>query len=188
MKPDGTPHYTLPAIHDPSTGSYISDSFAIAVYLDATYPSAPLILPHGTQGLQASFDSAFAPEVKGLWPIVYPIIVSNMNESSANYLKANNSTTAGEPIPDAEVLLAKTEQDLWKVHGWYENASRSSGDKGPFLMGEVVSWADFVVCAQFLGWRTILGPGTKEWKYMEKWNAGKWGALVENLGKYQGVH
>jgi glutathione S-transferase len=39
--PDGSALYTLPAIHDSSTGVYIADSTAIAEYLEKTYPSFP---------------------------------------------------------------------------------------------------------------------------------------------------
>ena len=194
-KPDGTPFYTLLAIYDPSTGSYISDSFAIAAYLDATYPSTPSVFPHGTQGLQASFESAFTPQVRDLWPAMYKHIFAYLNDSSANYMGSRQvpgkGLTVMELIPSVEevkIIRAKTEEDLWKVHGWYQNAGRSVGDPGPFMMGEIISWTDFVVCAHFLSWRTILGVDSKEWKEMEKWNTSRWGALVKSLEKYQGVH
>jgi glutathione S-transferase len=53
---NGKPEYTLPAIHDPNTGTFVSDSFRIAQYLDKTYPDRPLI-PEGTAGLQSAFDA-----------------------------------------------------------------------------------------------------------------------------------
>ena len=190
-KPDGTPYYTLPAIHDPSTGSYISDSFAIAIYLDATYPSTPPILPHGTQGLQASFESAFRQQVQGVWSTMWRSVLSYLNESSANHLGSRRmgEKTTRDFILSAEeekIIREKAKEDLGKVHEWFSSASRSR-NPGPFLMGSVVSWADFVVCSHFLCWKTILGADSKEWKDIEKWNEGQWAALLDNLEKYQGV-
>jgi len=56
---DGSDRYTIPAIHDPSTGVYISDSVLIAEYLDKTYPYTPQVFPHHTHALHAAFTAAF---------------------------------------------------------------------------------------------------------------------------------
>jgi glutathione S-transferase len=53
-RPDGSPHYTLPAIRDQETGRAVTDSFAIAQYLDEKYPARPVI-PSGTESLQTAF-------------------------------------------------------------------------------------------------------------------------------------
>ncbi|TFK22709.1 hypothetical protein FA15DRAFT_688229 [Coprinopsis marcescibilis] len=45
VKPDGSPSYTLPAIHDSKTNATVSDSFKIARYLDETYPDTPAFFP-----------------------------------------------------------------------------------------------------------------------------------------------
>ena len=50
--PDGSPKYTVPAIYDPSTKTAVSDSVAIAQYLDATYPDTPRVIPEGTEAFQ----------------------------------------------------------------------------------------------------------------------------------------
>ncbi|EEB92162.1 hypothetical protein MPER_09371 [Moniliophthora perniciosa FA553] len=59
-KPDGSPWYTLPVIHDPNTGETISDSFVIMEYLEKTYPSSPekALIPPGTTALQKAFIDA----------------------------------------------------------------------------------------------------------------------------------
>ncbi|KAF7350496.1 Glutathione S-transferase-like protein ustS [Mycena venus] len=60
-KPDGSPNWTLPMIHDLSTGAIVADSTKIAAYLDATYPDMPRLMPPGTFGLFRSFESAVLP-------------------------------------------------------------------------------------------------------------------------------
>jgi glutathione S-transferase len=58
--PDGTPRYTLPTIYDPNTGRTVSDSVAIAKYLDEQYPERRLF-PDGTEHAQEEFaNSAIA--------------------------------------------------------------------------------------------------------------------------------
>ncbi|KAF8878319.1 hypothetical protein BD779DRAFT_1554828 [Infundibulicybe gibba] len=44
-KATGEPHYTLPVIFDPKTKRAISDSAAIAEYLDEQYPETPKLFP-----------------------------------------------------------------------------------------------------------------------------------------------
>ncbi|THU86510.1 hypothetical protein K435DRAFT_868230 [Dendrothele bispora CBS 962.96] len=49
-KSDGkTPHYTLPAIYDPATKTGLTESLAIAKYLDEKYPDKPILMPKGTE-------------------------------------------------------------------------------------------------------------------------------------------
>src|SRR6266446_9283461 len=52
---DGSDRYTVPAIHDPSTGASIADSVLIAEYLEKTYPDTPKVFPNNTPALQVAF-------------------------------------------------------------------------------------------------------------------------------------
>ena len=58
-KPDGSPTWTVPAIYDPKTKTGITESFAIAEYLDKTYPDTPLLIPPGTRTLQKAWIPTF---------------------------------------------------------------------------------------------------------------------------------
>ncbi|KAJ7726430.1 hypothetical protein DFH07DRAFT_758123, partial [Mycena maculata] len=69
-KPDGSPHFTAPVIHDPSyhynshiigATIYISDSTKIAAYLHATYLDRSLLMPAGTIGRHRAFEDAVQP-------------------------------------------------------------------------------------------------------------------------------
>jgi hypothetical protein len=62
--PDAAVHnrFTVPALHDPNTGRFISDSFKTAQYLDETYPSERLLLLRGSAALQYTFDQLTVPE------------------------------------------------------------------------------------------------------------------------------
>ena len=58
LSPSGEPAYTVPFIYDPNTDRHISDSAAIAKYLDETYPATPKLFPAGTDALQRAFTEA----------------------------------------------------------------------------------------------------------------------------------
>ena len=56
--------------------------------------------------------------------------------------------------------------------------------KGPFVMGDTVSWADFFLSAflMFLMYfKTILGEDSEEWKEVASWNEGRWKDLLHAL-------
>lgn len=50
------PEYTLPIIHDESTGVSIANSLPIALYLEETYPGSPRLFPEGSKALRAAWD------------------------------------------------------------------------------------------------------------------------------------
>ena len=66
-------HYTLPVIYDSSTGKIVAESFAIAEYLDETYPDTPKLLPAGSAAAIALFNKCAEQYVLiPLVPLVLP--------------------------------------------------------------------------------------------------------------------
>ncbi|KAF9479948.1 hypothetical protein BDN70DRAFT_878247 [Pholiota conissans] len=188
LKADGRPHYTLPAIHDPRTGVYLSDSLLIAEYLEKTYPDAPSLFPHNTLGLQWPFNDLYGNNLAALWSFSLPASCFKLNPPSAAYFRETREATFGKTmedlIPKGEEGVkewAKYKEGLGKVDAWYAKTS------GPFLMGDTVSWADFVVAAYIVWLRIIWGEDSKEWKDITSWHDGRWKGLIENLKKYETV-
>lgn len=68
---------------------------------------------------------------------------------------------------------------LEMIGEWYDNSN------GPFFMGDIVSYADIMVCS-WLMWakRTMT---LEEWSRISGWHGGRWGLLMERLRKYQVV-
>ncbi len=75
---------------------------------------------------------------------------------------------------------AKLEEVFGKVDRWY-----GKGDM--YVMGDVVSYADFTVSAWVMRFRTLFGVDSEEWKDVSRWHGGRWGALVKDLEKYETV-
>ncbi|KAJ7764408.1 hypothetical protein B0H16DRAFT_1454945 [Mycena metata] len=63
---DGTPFYTLPIIHDPSTGKMVGDSFEITAPPStstraAVYPNGPHLIPPSTTALHEHPAGTISP-------------------------------------------------------------------------------------------------------------------------------
>ncbi|EIW74228.1 hypothetical protein CONPUDRAFT_26636, partial [Coniophora puteana RWD-64-598 SS2] len=56
---NGEPFYTLPVIYDPNHDKYVTDSFAIAQYLNNVYPTPGReLFPEGTVALLHAWEAA----------------------------------------------------------------------------------------------------------------------------------
>ncbi|EDR03530.1 uncharacterized protein LACBIDRAFT_295178 [Laccaria bicolor S238N-H82] len=187
---DGKPHYTLPAIHDPSTGTYIADSLLIAEYLDKTYPDTPRIFPRGLEALQLGFVKSFMTQLDSIWTSIIPQIANHLSPRSLEYFRRTREKSFHKQLEDiAPVGQAQSEAwDLFKrgldvVNGWLEKNSAS----GPFVMADTVSWADFAVGGYLIWMKIVWGEDSQQWKDISSWGEGRWGALIEGLEKYSEI-
>ncbi|KAF9474207.1 hypothetical protein BDN70DRAFT_885085 [Pholiota conissans] len=182
------PFYTLPAIHDPSTDTYIADSLKIAEYLEKTYPSTPKLFPDNTLGLQTAFHAAFVQQMGSLWQFIYAPEFHKLNPQGADYFRRTREEKFGRTLEDlvpkgkqGEVEWAKFKAGLGRVDTWYAKSG------GPFILGMSPSWADFIVASYAMWWRRIWGEESQEWKDVGSWHDGRWSKLLANLKEYQKV-
>ncbi len=82
-----SPFYTIPILQDDSTSAVVSDSAAIAAYLDRTYPSSgPVLIPVGTMTLQFAFADAVNDAFNRLRsPLFYSDMAVRMNDRKTVY-------------------------------------------------------------------------------------------------------
>ncbi|KAJ7121542.1 hypothetical protein C8R44DRAFT_831646 [Mycena epipterygia] len=182
-KPDGRPHYTLPMIQDPSTGAVVSDSTKIAVYLDATYPDAPRLMPPRTEGLFRAFEAAATASIAPILPYGLPASNARLNPVSEAYYRstreANYRTTMEDMTPKGEadvVAWGKLKEGFGKMDEWV----RAGG--GEYLMGDTPCYADLWMAGYVL-WIKLVLPD--KWKDVESWHEGRWATLLRNLEKYE---
>jgi len=189
-KDDGSDRYTLPAIHDTSTGANIADSVLIAEYLEKTYPNTPKVFPNNTLALQVAFVDAFLAQINDLWKFIRPATCLKLNARSRERYRRKCEEWAGKRIEDiapkgeaANVEWAKVKDGLANVDTWYAK----NGGEGPFLLGVTVSWGDIVV-GSFLRWvRIVLGADSQQWEDISSWNNGRWGRIAEALKDYETI-
>ncbi|TFK35055.1 hypothetical protein BDQ12DRAFT_737787 [Crucibulum laeve] len=187
-KLDGSDLCTLPAIYDHSTNTGVSDSLAIAAYLDKTYPDRPTLLPAGTEALQAAFVDAFSSKLGSSFRLFLPTVLEILTPSSADSYIRSRPAVIGKPLLDTLPVGAERDTEwnnlkagLSDIDGWYQK-----NGEGPFIMGDTPSFADFVV-GGLLGFGNATANYIPEWKDVLEWNGGRWKKLGDALEKYSHV-
>ena len=181
---DGSPFYTFPVIHDPSTGVYLADSLAIARYLEKTYPGTPVIFPVGLDALQAAYASACALELNSIWRIAVPEIAKLLEGRALEYYRFTREKNLGKKLEEVPPV-GEEKAEVWNrfkegfnnIDSWLKQNSTS----GPFVMGDQIIWADFVLGGLLLLFKRMWGEDSEEWKEIKGWNGGRWEALLWGL-------
>lgn len=187
-KPDGvTPHYTVPILHDQSTGVVISDSAEIARYLDKAYPDTPTVFPSGTDAFHYAFNDALENNFSALPQFALIATYPILNPRSKGFFRDSkeksmfNGRTLEEVAPkgaDKEKEWAQLRDDFGNIDAWMKKEDK-------YFMSDVISYADFTISAWLLYIRIVYGADSEEWKDILTWHKGRWGALVKNLEKYE---
>ncbi|KAJ2912538.1 hypothetical protein MD484_g7892, partial [Candolleomyces efflorescens] len=191
---DGTPRYTVPAIHDPSTNTLISDSLKIVEYLDKTYPETPRIIAPGTTVLNVTLDWAFRQNIFGLYPLLAPNVIAHMNlESSQKYQRIFESILKQslQDFKNDEALHAKlwkdAEDSLTIANGWFKTLDGEEG-LGPWIMGDNVSYSDLIVGSGLAWIATCSMEDSEDWRKVGTWNNGRWKVFWEKMKPYAQVY
>ena len=190
-KPDGTPYYTLPAIHDPSTGIYLADSFLIAEYLEETYLGTPRIFPDGTKSLQHAFQFSFSQRLEPVRPFILPSVLPKLGtqRNKEHYRQARELTlgrTLEEMVPFGTERVVKWAK-FREVMNQVDECLAKTDAKGPYVMGDIISWADVFLASYLIYFKIIWGEDSEEWKDIASWNQGRWANFLRALGN-QTIH
>ncbi|KAJ7645542.1 hypothetical protein DFH06DRAFT_1211663 [Mycena polygramma] len=190
IRKNGNPYYSLPVIQDPKTGAVISDSARIATYLDSTYPDTPKLIPAVTHVLHKAFFAAYDSATDPLVPYIIPAVAKILRPSSEEYFVRTREASFGKKLPDVvptgeahEEAWKKVEDGFGKVDKWLNEGPNKGA---PFVMGDQVSFADFMIAGEMQWCKTGFGEDSELWKDMMKWHGGRWAKLVNNLQKYEG--
>jgi len=186
----GKPYYCLPVIHDPNTGATISDSARIADYLDSTYPGTPTLVPAGTHTLQKTFCIAYDSATESLTQYIIPAIATILRPTSEEYFVRTREVSFGKKLPDMvptgdahTVAWMAVQNGFGKIDKWM---TESGGVPGPFVMGKVLSFADFVIAGELQWCKKGFGEDSDLWKDMMAWHGGRWAKLLDNLKGFEG--
>jgi len=188
-KLDGSPCYTLPVIHDTTTGKVVADSMKIAQYLDETYQDKPLLFPYDARAPIHVFSEFLSPLLQSFVPLIVPPMCSKLSPQSEEYYRRLWKGLLGvelvdivpPPGPKRDEAWAKVKANLSKIAVILQ---KNGADKGPYFYGDTFSHADVIVVG-FLHWaRAILGQ-EPEWADFESWDGGHWARLMEWTKEYQ---
>ncbi|KAJ7214203.1 hypothetical protein C8J57DRAFT_1483276 [Mycena rebaudengoi] len=180
-KPDGRPTYTLPMIHDPTTGAFVANSMKIAEYLDRTYPDTPRAIPAGTAAFHRIFEEQASSLLLHILPNYALATAALLNPISEGFFRRNIEEMEGrkleEMAPEAsqEVQIWQTVGDaLGKVDGWI----KENGECSSYLMGDRIAFADIWIAA-YLRWIQLVMP--ERWEEVKLWHDGRWAMLLDSL-------
>ncbi|GLB43549.1 putative glutathione S-transferase, N-terminal domain [Lyophyllum shimeji] len=189
-RPDGTPLYTCPMIHDPSTNTAVSESLAIAEYLDRQYPDTPRLLPPGTTALQHAFMTVFQPLGGPALQFALPATHRYLTPASEGYFRFHREKAFGKIMetwtptgPERDVEWAKVKASFNTLDGWLQAGKAD----GPFFGGKIPCFSDFAVGARLIWYKLIFGEDGEKWKDILTWNEGRWAAYTESLKPYEAV-
>lgn len=179
----GHPPYTCPSIIDHSNNTPMTDSYAIAEYLDRTYPDTPKVFPPGTEALQAAFYAQIMPVIFPIIRFLLPNVPSTLNPASVEHFVSARRKVLGDMMiePKGEERVKAWEQvqaAFDTLYGWLSKSS------GPYFMGNTVTFTDFVVGGWLYGMVLVLGENSEEWKDVMMWNNGRWAAFKNSLEPY----
>ena len=187
---DGTAYYSLPLIHDISTGAVVPESAQIAQYLDATYPYTPKLFPQGTAPLQYAFIDIHGQTLSALPQFALPQTNTILNPESQEYFRRTREVTFGRMLEDVvpkgeerEVKWGKVREEFGRIDGWYQ----AGREDGMFVLGDRICFADFVHASFLLWMKKIWGEESMEWKDVKTWHGGRLVALVDALAKYETI-
>jgi hypothetical protein len=134
----------------------------------------------------AAYDGATEPLVSYIIPAVARIL----RQGSVEYYVRTREESFGKKLVEVwptgeahEVKWKDVEAGFGKVDRWL-NEPLNKGK--PFVMGNVVSFADFMIAGEMHWCRQAFGEESDLWKGMMTWHGGRWARLVADLKKYEG--
>ncbi|KAJ4490736.1 hypothetical protein J3R30DRAFT_3424739 [Lentinula aciculospora] len=186
-KPDGSPKYTLPVIHDAATNAVVSDSVSIAQYLDETYPSPPLF-PNGTHAFHASFNDIFPVRIEPMLQFLIPSIASVLNPRSEEYFRHTRKEMFGKDLTELYPAKGSERREIeWRRFEEGFGMLDKSMRKCDILImgGNMPCFADFTVAGWLRSFRTVFGEASEEWEDIMQWHDGRWYRFMKALEKYE---
>ena len=139
-----TPPYSIPTLRF-DADTIVMDSKKIAIELEKRHPSPSM---HLDSPVLLNVEQAFPGAIMPLLPIMLPMIPRKMlNSASVAYYEKARSKDLGMPLEQLE--REKGGEDAWlQARPGIENlASLLKQTDGPYFMGNMVSYADFMIVA-----------------------------------------
>ncbi|TBU40735.1 hypothetical protein BD309DRAFT_869686 [Dichomitus squalens] len=189
---DGTPLYTLPVIHDPNTGAVLSDSAAIARYLDKTYPDTPTLIPPHLDALTAAFEDAFWSVFEpGYGYIICAAMYDVLREGSRPFFRQTRDKVLGKPgeiEPGSEKRAQHWEKNRVGIHNIAKWLEMDGKDKLFFAGNDAgITYADITVAGFFMWFKKCCGEDSQEWADIRAWDGGRWKRFMEAFESFEVV-
>jgi glutathione S-transferase len=187
----GVPFYTVPTIYDPNTKRAITDSQAIALYLDEQYPQGPRLFPPHTRALQLAQTAQFAPVLLQIFPMLVEDIHKIMTPYAQPYIRTTREAFLGCKIEDAAPTGEKRAQALGTLKARLDemaNAIKTNGEDALFFGGAEPVYADLFIAAILAPTEKIVGKEADLVQTIMAASGGHWARFLEYFKKYETVN
>jgi len=184
----GKVKYTVPTIVDPATQRAITESFAIATYLDTQYPGRPLLVAPHTRALQLVFIERVAdPLMDAVSPVINGEEFALCPDADKAYFRETWEGRTGKTLEElalAGEARATALKDLALRLDDVERYIAHNGENAVFVFGDTPSHADTSLVAIFL-WAIRLGGEEHEFvKLIRTANGGRWARYLDVFSKW----
>lgn len=123
-------------------------------------------------------------------PYIIPAVAGILRPTSEEYFIRTRELSFGKKLVDMrltgeahEKAWKEVEEGFGKVDQWMNEGPNNGA---PFVMGDQVSFTDFMIAGEMQWCMKAFGEESDLWKDMMTWHGGRWGKLVANLKKYEG--
>jgi len=180
---------SLPSTIHPPASTFLIPSLSLNISRKRTQTLHPFF-PDNTVGIQKTFEPVFIKNIFSVFSFVIPAVYLKLNPASKEYFRRTREILFGKKLED----IAPTGDDRTEAWGSLKKGMDtihsyliSTDDKGPYMLGDKISWSDLVLFS-FLYWlKLIWGEDSPEWKDIASWNGGRWEAHLNALKEYQTV-
>jgi glutathione S-transferase len=127
----------VPIIYDPAADTYISDSLAITLHLERTYPDTPALFPPGSHAATALFQDAWNEKaVRPLIPLMLERVHARLTPRSQAYFRCTREAIFKCTLEGVAPVAKRPE--MWAAVrvglGVFDKYMEANGD-GPFFAG-----------------------------------------------------
>ena len=120
-------------------------------------------------------------------PFIIPLVLPKLGtqRSEEYYRRAREATPFGRKLEEVVPVGAERAAEWAKFRDGMSKIDECLGktdSKGPFVMGDTISWADFFLSGYLMYFKIVWGEDSEEWKDVASWNEGRWENLLRSLG------
>jgi len=186
--------YTVPTIVDPATGRAVTDSIAIAEYLDEQYPDTPVLVTKGSREAQLRFAHSIVQGTlyKAIVPISTQYLLGAIDEELRESFRTSSEKQWGKKFEDIAPKGEDLAVQLKKIKSGLDEIAKAiadrSGKDALFFGGDRPVFADIALAGTITQIRGLLGDDHDVVKLIFSANGGRWTRFMEAFSRLNAVY